>query len=260
MIPSRNKIVFIGAGNLATQLALSLKEKGFSIAQVYSRSYESARMLSEKLQTEFTIDLSQIIPDASVYIFAVKDSALPEVLEALPRLPGLFIHTAGSLPMDIFAPYASRYGVFYPLQTFSRDRKVSFNHIPIFIEANNSKDENLLKEIASVLSDTVLPLASEKRKYLHLAAVFACNFTNHLYAQASDILEKQGISRKVLFPLIQETADKIKQLHPLDAQTGPAVRYDTNVIEKQLELLKEDSWKEEIYGLLSRSIYQMQRQ
>jgi len=256
MIPIRNKIVFIGAGNLATQLSLSLKAKGFPIVQVYSRSYESAQILGEKLGTKFTTDLNQITPDASVYIFAVKDSALPEVLEALPHLSGLFVHTAGSLPVDIFAPYTSRYGVFYPLQTFSKDRAVSFDHIPVFIEANNPEDEQLLKQIGNQLSDTVIPLNSEKRKYLHLAAVFACNFTNHLYAQASDILEKQEIPREMLFPLIQETADKIKQMHPRDAQTGPAVRYDQDIMQKHLNLLKEDMQKEEIYKLLSQSIHQ----
>jgi len=158
--------------------------------------------------------------------------------------------------MDIFAPYTSRYGVFYPLQTFSKDRTVSFDHIPVFIEANNPEDEQLLKQIGNQLSDTVIPLNSEKRKYLHLAAVFACNFTNHLYAQASDILEKQEIPREMLFPLIQETVDKIKQMHPRDAQTGPAVRYDQNIMQNHLNLLKEDMQKEEIYKLLSQSIHQ----
>ena len=254
MIPSQSKVVCLGAGNLATHLSLTLQKKGFPIAQVYSRSDASARTLGEKLQTEYTTDLSRIILNASVYIFSVTDSALEEVLQNLPPLSGLLIHTAGGIPMDIFASYASRYGVFYPLQTFSKDRPVAFDHIPIFIEANNSRDEALLKEIGHCLSDSVIPMPSEKRKYLHLAAVFACNFSNHLYAQASDILAKQGIPREVLLPIIRETADKIKQMNPRDAQTGPAVRCDRNVMDKQIALLQGDSQKEEIYELLSRSI------
>ncbi|MDL2322783.1 DUF2520 domain-containing protein [Bacteroidales bacterium OttesenSCG-928-A17] len=257
MTPNRNKIVLIGAGNLATQLGLALKAKGFPIAQVYSRTLESAESLAMKLRANFTTDLKEIIPDASLYIFSIKDSALEEVLQNLPSLSGLYVHTAGSLPMNVFAPYHSRYGVFYPLQTFNKERDVHFDHIPFFVEANNPGDENLLKELASTLSDTVIRLDSEKRKYLHLAAVFANNFTNHLYAQASDILEDQGIPREVLFPLIQETVDKIKSMTPREAQTGPAVRYDTNVIEKHLQLLEGDLRKQEIYDLLSRSIYEL---
>ena len=259
MIPNRTKIVFIGAGNLATRLSLALKEKGFPIAQVYSRSVESARTLGEKLQTAYTTDLSRILPDASVYFFSVKDSALQEVLAQLPELPGLFVHTAGSIPLDIFAPYHSRRGVFYPLQTFSKERILAFDRIPIFIEANTSEDEIFLKDLGACLSETVISLDSGKRKYLHLSAVFACNFTNHLYAQAGDILKEQGISREVLLPLIEETAEKIKDLHPRDAQTGPAVRYDRNVIDKHLDLLQGDLRKQEIYELLSRSIYEMER-
>lgn len=256
MIPSRNKIVLIGAGNLATHLGIELKKKGFPIVQIYSRTRESAETLAQKLETNFTSDLKQIVPDATLYIFAVKDSALSEVLMNFPELPGLFVHTSGSLPMEIFEPYTSRYGVFYPLQTFSIGRSVSFESIPVFIEANSPDDEQFLRQIGEQLSNTVMLLNSEKRKYLHLAAVFSSNLTNHLYAQASDILEKQGIPKEVLFPLIQETANKIKELHPRDAQTGPAVRYDTNVIEKQLDLLKNDSQKHEIYEVLSKSINQ----
>ena len=250
----------MGAGNLATQLGIALKEKGFPFAQVYSRTTGSAQALGRKLQTEFTTDLSQIVPDASIYIFAVKDSALPEILNQLPKLTGLLVHTAGSLPMDIFAPYTSHYGVFYPLQTFSKERSVVFRNIPFFIEARNPEDEKFLKELGTHLSDTVIPLSSEKRKFLHLAAVFACNFTNHLYAQAGDILAEQGISKEVLLPLIEETAEKIKTISPHDAQTGPAVRYDRNVMEKHLTLLEGDSQKQEIYELLSRSIHKTRHQ
>jgi predicted short-subunit dehydrogenase-like oxidoreductase (DUF2520 family) len=177
-------------------------------------------------------------------------------LKDFPSAAGLWVHTAGSVPIDVFQnSRAKRYGVLYPLQTFSINRKISFDHIPLFIEANQAEDEQLLEKIALSLSDKVIRLSSEKRKHLHLAAVFACNFTNHLYASAAKILEEQNLPWEVLLPLIEETAAKVKALHPKEAQTGPAVRYDTNIINKHLEMLKNDPDKQELYRLLSQSIH-----
>lgn len=251
----KNKIILIGAGNVATRLGYILKQKGFIIEQVYSRTYKSAQILGELLDTSYTNDVQQLLTDADIYIFSIKDSELPGLLEKLPPLQGLLVHTAGSLPLSVFHLGPSdRYGVFYPLQTFSKTREISFQCIPIFIEANNDEDEKLLEEIAKILSEKVVILSSEKRKYLHLAAVFACNFVNHMYVNAAEILEKEGISKDYLFPLIEETASKIIHLHPREAQTGPAVRYDTNVINKHLELL-EDNEKRDLYKQLSSSIH-----
>jgi predicted short-subunit dehydrogenase-like oxidoreductase (DUF2520 family) len=251
----KNKIVLIGAGNVATQLGLMLQEKGFSIVQVYSNTLASAECLGNLLRTNYTNTPQAVYPDADIYIFSVKDAALSPVLNKLPVLSGLLIHTAGSLPLNVFTGYSQRFGVLYPLQTFSKNRKISFAQIPVFIEANNPDDEQLLEEIASVFSNKVIRLTSEKRKFLHLAAVFACNFTNHLYSQAADIMEEQDLSWDLLLPLIQETADKVKDLHPQAAQTGPAVRYDENVINKHLELLDNDVEKQRIYLALSQSIH-----
>ncbi|MDR0540608.1 MAG: DUF2520 domain-containing protein [Dysgonamonadaceae bacterium] len=249
------KIVLIGAGNVATQLGIALKEKNFQVIQVYSRTLSNAEMLGKKLQTDFTSRLQEITTQADLYIFAVKDAALSPVLKVFPPTKGLWVHTAGSLPMDIFKDSsASRYGVFYPLQTFSKNRKISFEHIPVFLEANDPKDEQLLEKIALSLSDKVIRLSSEKRKYLHLAAVFACNFTNHLYDIAAQLLENLEIDWKVLLPLIEETAGKVQELSPREAQTGPAVRHDVPVIEKQMEMLKGDPGKQNIYRILSRDI------
>ncbi len=246
----------IGAGNLATQLSFALKEKGFSIVQVYSRTKESATALAEKTDTAFTTSIKDIHRNADIYIFAVKDSAINELLLEMPQVSGLLLHTAGSVSVDVFESFSSRYGVFYPLQTFSKNRKVKFDEIPVFIEANNREDENLLLSHANKLSKEVYILSSEKRKYLHLSAVFACNFTNHMYALASDILEKEGIPRKVLLPLIDETAQKVHELEPLEAQTGPAVRYDQEVMQKHLQLITDEATKE-IYQLISKDIYKL---
>jgi len=251
------KIVLIGAGNVATQLGRAFREKDFPVVQVYSRTLSSAETLGKKLQTDYTNQLQQIAPNADLYVFSVKDAALPELLKTFPAVGGLWVHTAGSVPMDVFKESAAtRYGVFYPLQTFSKSRDVSFERIPIFTEANHPADQQLLDEIASSLSNRVIPLSSEKRKYLHLAAVFACNFTNHLYDIAAQILENQEIDWKVLLPLIEETAAKVQKLSPGEAQTGPALRYDIPVIEKHLEMLKDDLEKQEIYRMLSQNIHQ----
>jgi len=248
------KIVLIGAGNVATHLGSTLKEKGFSIVQVYSHTMDSALRLGEKLAAKSTDNLAEIDADADIYLFSVKDSVL-ETITQLPKNKGLWIHTAGSIPMDIFAGQTERYGVLYPLQTFSKDRAISFENIPVFIETHLPEDEKILKEIASQLTSTVVSISSEKRKYLHLAAVFACNFTNHLYNLASQLMEENGLSYELLLPLIEETADKIKTLHPKMAQTGPAIRRDNNVIDKHLQLLEGDSDKEAVYRILSESIY-----
>ena len=249
------KIVLIGAGNVATHLGSALKEKGFSIVQVYSRTMDSAMRLGEKLAAKSTDNLAEIDSDADIYLFSVKDSILEEVITQLPKNTGLWIHTSGSIPIDVFAGQTARYGVLYPLQTFSKNREISFNNIPLFIETHLSEDEKILKEIATQLSTTVIPLSSEKRNYLHLAAVFACNFTNHLYHIASQILEGNDLSYELLLPLIEETAKKVKTLHPEMAQTGPAARHDKNVIDRHLHLLANDSNKEEVYRILSKSIW-----
>ncbi|MDL2224020.1 DUF2520 domain-containing protein [Bacteroidales bacterium OttesenSCG-928-M06] len=253
----KHKIVLIGAGNVATQLGLAFKEKGFCIEQVYSRTLESAKELGLLLNTQYTTDLNDLVTDADIYIFSVKDSVLPDLLKQLPSLQGLLLHTAGSIPLTVFeTTQFPRHGVFYPLQTFSKARKVSFEEIPIFVEANNKEDEDLLEELASELSKTAIRLSSEKREYLHLAAVFACNFANHMYVCATDILEKEGLSKNYLLPLIEETATKIKDMSPLKAQTGPAIRYDVNVINHHLRLLEDNLQKKELYELISKSIHE----
>lgn len=248
------KIVFIGAGNLATRLSLEMQRVGFTIAQIYSRTEANARSLGGKLGCCWTDRIEQVIEDADVYIFSVKDAVLPELISKMKANNGVWIHTAGSMPLGVFEGKAARYGVLYPLQTFSKARPVSFSDIPFFLEANTGEVGCLIQNIASALSEQIQFLSSDKRKKLHLSAVFACNFTNHIYALSAKLLEKEGIDPKVLLPLIDETALKIHTLTPAQAQTGPAVRYDENVIRTHLAML-EDSNLKAIYQLLSESIH-----
>ncbi len=250
------KIILIGAGNLATRLAITLHAKGMTPACVYSRTQPSAQQLSMRIGGAFYTTLPDELPtDGDLYIFAVKDSVLPELLPQMPRCGGLWVHTAGSVDMEIFKPYTSRYGVFYPMQTFSKEREVIFDNIPIFIEANNKSDIALLQQLADSLSQRVHQANSEQRKYLHLAAVFACNFSNHLYTLCDRILSEHNIPFEVMLPLIEETAAKVADMPPAQAQTGPAIRYDQNVIERHRAMLDDETMRA-IYNLMSQSIHQ----
>lgn len=252
-----NRIVLIGAGNVATHLGKALWQAGYNIVQVYSRTIESAKALADCLNASYTTMLEDVCADANLYIVALKDSALQDLLPLIVRgrESALFVHTAGSIPMDIWKGYIMHYGVFYPMQTFSKQREVDFENVPFFIEANGEKEMLALKRMARSLSPNVYEATTEQRKSLHLAAVFACNFTNHMYALCNHLLAKNGIPFEVMLPLIDETASKVHGLHPKDAQTGPAVRYDLNVINRHLEMLKEEPEAQKIYEMISKSIH-----
>jgi predicted short-subunit dehydrogenase-like oxidoreductase (DUF2520 family) len=253
-------VVIIGAGNLATQLALALFEKGIQVKQVYSRKIESASELAGKVNASFINDLSQLLPEADLYIIAVKDSAIQEVLENL-RLNNeqLIVHTAGSVPMSILEGFSNNYGVFYPLQTFSKKRKIDFSDIPICIEASHASTFLELEKLGEKLSTSVSQINSDERKTLHLAAVFVNNFVNHLYALGADILLDKKLNFDLLKPLIRETAEKIESLNPIDAQTGPAKRNDQNTINAQLKMLHGKPEYQKIYSFATESIFQLQQ-
>ena len=248
------KIVFIGAGNLATRLSLAMQRVGMQIGQVYSHTEASARQLATRLGCPWTNDLSALQEDGDLYVFSLKDTVLSDVISKVKPNNGMWVHRAGSMPMSVFEGYAQRFGVLYPLQTFSKGRNVNFDVIPIFLEANTDKNADYLKNIASALSENVRFMSSEKRRSLHLAAVFACNFTNHIYTLSYKLLENESIPADVLLPLIDETVSKIHSMPPAAAQTGPAIRYDENVINKHLAML-DDPDMQAIYRLLSQSIH-----
>jgi predicted short-subunit dehydrogenase-like oxidoreductase (DUF2520 family) len=202
--------------------------------------------------------LAELPHVADLYIIAVKDSALLEVISKATkgREGQLFVHTAGSMPLSVFEGYADRCGVLYPMQTFSMDREVDFREIPLFIEASDAASLQQIRALADSISQHVYELSTADRKYLHLAAVFACNFANHCYTLAADVLQKKGLPFDVMLPLVDETARKVHELHPKDAQTGPAARGDQNVMQAQASLL--DGKAKEIYELLSQSIQEHQ--
>jgi predicted short-subunit dehydrogenase-like oxidoreductase (DUF2520 family) len=250
------RISLIGAGNLATRLGIALKAAGHEFVQVYSRTEDSARTLAEQLGAEAVVRPEALHSDASLYICALKDDALPEVLKKVTVGNGILVHTAGSLSLNILKPFATKSGVFYPLQTFSKEREVDFRSIPVFVESSDKVVLYILKQLAADLHSEVFEQTSEERLKLHLSAVFACNFVNYLYSVSNDLLAEQNIPFDVLKPLILETAAKVQNNTPTDVQTGPAVRFDHTVMVKHLALLeKHPAWKT-LYKELSIGIHQ----
>ena len=257
MMNTPRTIVMIGAGRVATHLAPALSACGHRIIQVYSRTLESARTLAEKTGCPATNRLEELNPMADLYLVSVSDAALSTLLPTVAAVNphALFVHTAGSVPMNVWEGLADRYGVLYPMQTFSKERKVDFHQVSFFIEANRPEDTLLLKELASGLSPTVYEATSEQRKYLHIGAVFACNFTNHLYAVCEELLSRHGLPFTAMLPLIDETARKVHELSPRIAQTGPASRRDRNILDSHLQLLEAETPDlTDIYRLLSEHI------
>lgn len=251
------RTALIGAGKLATNLGRALLAAGHDVVHVYSRTEKSASELASLVGGAPLTDLSKLTNEADVYIVAVKDSVIADVVPSLcmGRESKVFLHTAGSVPMSVFEGMAEHYGVLYPMQTFSKERAVDFSDIPCFVEANDDHSFTVISDLANSISDRVAPLSSDQRRYLHLAAVFACNFTNHCYEVAAEVLRKNNIPFEVMLPLIDETARKVHELEPLKAQTGPAVRYDQNVIRSQAELLKDNPLHRQIYETMSLSIH-----
>jgi len=253
------RITLIGAGNLATRVGIALHDSGFRIVQVYSRTAEAAQTLADRLGAESCCQPDSLDTTSDLCLFAVKDSALPDLLPQLKRGNGVWAHTAGSVPMDIFAPYSTRFGVLYPLQTLSKNRATDFSQVPVYLEASDVTTLSLLNDVAGKITNRVIEASSDQRKQLHLAAVFACNFTNRMYAIAASLLESKGLDFAQLLPLIDETTAKIHELHPRESQTGPAIRYDENVINRHIGLLEDEELKK-IYTLMSQNIHRAQNE
>jgi predicted short-subunit dehydrogenase-like oxidoreductase (DUF2520 family) len=252
-------IVIIGSGNVATHLALAIKNAGHNIWQIFSRTITNADLLAGMVGAEATNDWSTLRVDADIYLISVTDGHIVDVISKMPQVNGVVAHTAGSLSMDVLSRF-SLYGVFYPFQTFTKDKVLNFREVPLLVEGNLSVARRQLRDLAEDLSDCVQKSNEEKRKALHLSAVFACNFVNHLYVQADELLTKAGLSFDLLAPLIRETTQKALSMKPKYAQTGPARRLDKDVIKSHLTALENDSLSYQIYQILSESIMQATRE
>lgn len=248
------KITLIGAGNVATQLGLALYKEGYFISQVCSKTNRSASTLAKKIKAEAINDLKKLKQDSSIYIIAVKDDAIADLTKKLKLNDQIIVHTSGSISINVLKGISKNYGVFYPLQTFTKDKSINFREVPVCIEGNNTTTAKNLEYFAKSISSNVKKVNSEQRKTIHLAAVFACNFSNHMYTIADGVLKKSKLSLDLLKPLIEETANKIKDNSPSEMQTGPAIRGDKKVMEEHLKMLKGDTKLKEIYKIVSESI------
>lgn len=243
-------INIIGSGNVAQHLISVFQQtENIMLQQVFSRKRENINHLisDDKIVTHYS-DLKT----ADITIISVTDDAIAEVSNQLPFENKLVVHTSGSVGLEAINA-KNRKGVFYPLQTFSKSKVIDFKAVPICLETENESDYVVLESVAKTISDKVFKISSDQRQSLHVAAVFSCNFVNHLYQLGKEICDENNVPFEILMPLIQETADKIKTLSPLEAQTGPAKRNDQKTIEKHLCFLDDEN-KKTIYQLLTQSI------
>lgn len=246
-------MILVGTGNVAHHLGLALQDAGHDIIQLVGRNKDKTKALAANLSVEFTTDFDQLRNDADLIILAISDNGLADVASKINPGQALVVHTSGSVSVDVLNALPNN-GVFYPLQTFSKERLVNFPDIPIFVEASSEKNTRLLKNLALQLTPKVEICDSIHRKTLHLAAVFACNFSNHMYAIAEWMLEKHDLKLEHLSPLILETAQKAIDKKPKNAQTGPAIRNDKNTIDEHLALLSDQPEFQKIYSFVSKSI------
>ena len=246
------RVVIIGSGNVATSLAHGLTARCV-VAQIYSRQLSHARMLAGAVGCpNATDDLSALVLDADAYIIAVRDDAIADVIAATPDNGALWVHTSGSKPISLFEGHRSCYGVLWPMQSFSREVVTPLDEVHFFAEANDAAALNDLLALGQLVSCHVVEADSEKRRWLHVASVFSCNFANHMWTLADEVLRDAGLPFDALKPLIRTTVEKLDRLTPAESQTGPAIRHDAQVIDSHLSLLDGD--KREIYDLLTQSI------
>lgn len=251
-------MVVLGAGRVATHIVPALVHAGYRVDQVCSRTEASARAVAAPLGIPYTVGFDSLVTDADVYIVCVTDSALPEVAARIVERVGtkaLFLHTAGCVSMELWREAgAVRYGILYPLQTFSKKRRVDMCEVSLFVEASDEEAMREIEDLAYRLSGRVYRADSQRRARLHIAAVFACNFANAMYGAAHRLLAEEGVPFDVLLPLIDETAAKVHTLAPREAQTGPAVRGDGEVMRQHLEALSRDEELYKIYEQVSNYI------
>jgi predicted short-subunit dehydrogenase-like oxidoreductase (DUF2520 family) len=250
----QKNISFAGAGRVSEALCKELFHAGFTIDKVVSETEIRGRPLADFCNALWSADL--LFPDSTeVLIVAVQDHRLKSVLDKLKCAPGtLVVHTAGSFGLDIFPVHIERRGIFYPLQTFSKSRKINFRDLPFLLESSDDESSAILKTIAESIGSKVHFVATEQRRMLHVSAVFACNFTNYMLTLGKDVALKAGFPFDIFTPLIKETFSKAMDSGPENSQTGPAVRHDQNTIEKHLELLSFSPELQKIYNEMTLSI------
>ncbi len=255
-------VSFAGAGNVAHHLAPAFSRAGCKIRHIISRTSGSAAILAAAVNAQAGTDISVFDDSTDLLVIAIPDNSIPEFADALQktgRFQGVVVHTSGSQPLDVLSKRFAKCGVFYPLQSFSRYSNPMVDEIPVCIEASRPETAGLLKELASRISGDVRDINSDQRAVIHLSAVFASNFTNHMYALATDLLKPTGVAPDILYPLIRETALRLRGQDPAMLQTGPAVRGDQSTIQRHLEMLAKSPEIQEMYKTLSNSIAKLKQ-
>ena len=248
------KVSIIGSGNVATHLAKALQHAHVEVLGIWSQQFENAELLANQVGAKAVNQISEIANDESdIILISVKDDAIAEVVTQLKNHRGLIAHTSGAAALEVLNGNTN-YGVFYPLQTFSKHKTLDFSQVPLCLEANNTQSLQQLKTLAALISKNIYEVDSEQRKILHLAAVFACNFPNYLYGVAQQLLAQHELDFDIIKPLIAETANKVQTALPIEVQTGPAIRNDEQTLQKHEDLLKGHSDWITIYKLLSEQI------
>jgi predicted short-subunit dehydrogenase-like oxidoreductase (DUF2520 family) len=251
------RIGIVGSGKVAYQLCNTLLNKGHKIHWLYSRTLRHAAVLGKKYGLSYTDKINNLDPNIDFILVAIKDDAIAEMMAKLSsklKFKGIILHSSGSIPSKVSKGHFKNYGVFYPLQTFSKKTNLSFQELPVCITGNSKRTLTKIKKLASSLSNRVYEISDQQRFVLHISAVFACNFTNHMYTIAEKILEDNQLDFDMLRPLITETTKKINVRLASESQTGPAARKDGQTIESHLRFLeKYPGWKV-IYEQITKDI------
>ena len=250
----QHNISFAGAGKVAAALCGKIYETGIKIDLIVTLTEERGPLLAESCEASWS-SVPEFPPSTEIIIVAVPDHRLKSVLENL-RCPAdtLVVHTAGSFGLEVFPEHIIKKGVFYPLQTFSRERKVDFTTLPLLLESSDKQSAAILEELAAAIGGKTYYVSTEQRIMIHLAAVFICNFTNHMLTGGKQIAEKAGVPFEIFFPLLRETMSKAMDIGPEKSQTGPAVRNDQNTIERHMDLLSFSPELKKIYREITMSI------
>ncbi len=247
------KITLLGAGNVATQLALGLRKAGHHIVQIYNRSNEAGEELAHTVGASFTSNTKKL-EDADVYLIAVKDDSIADVASQLKVNDKIVAHTSGTKKKELLSFSSSNFGIFYPLQTMTKLSKVDFTEVPMLIEGNDEKTLAVLEELAASISKRIHRVDEQQRQWIHVAAVFANNFTNHIYSLSEHLLAEHDLPFEIVKPLIFKAVDSLHHYSPSELQTGPAVRGDRLTVEHHLRLLAREPRLQKIYQMLTESI------
>ncbi len=251
------KFAIIGSGNVAHHLCQAFKQNNMNLCQIFSRNISKGSGLAKQAGIEFISDIHQLDDDIDVFVFAITDTAIGEVLATREWNQKMLVHTAGSISIDVFKGFSPNYGVLYPLQSFSSFRTMNYSDIPFCIEANNADNLESVRSLARSISSKIYEMNTDQRQHLHLTAVFVSNYVNHMFSIAQQLSKEKNIPFDIYHPLIRETIAKALESDPVAGQTGPARRNDQPILARHTKMLESHPDWQKIYTFVSQSIINM---